>query len=264
MKEKNKKNNSCGCSDNCTCGDTCECTPENKCNENCTCHEDKQNCNCSDNCTCGDNCECTEDHKCSDNCNCSEHECDCGDECDCGCNEHHFEDRAEEFRAYQQAFKQFEEALEKVDRELTLEKARADKNEHLADSYKKDLERFKERNKDIVRDSMLSASIKMAEKILPILDNFGQAMKTVKDENVMIGFKMIENGIANILKDMEVVEIKAENEEFNPNFHDAVNIIKTDKKELDGKVASVYKKGYMLSDNSMVIRHAQVEIYKLQ
>ena len=56
----------------------------------------------------------------------------------------------------------------------------------------------------------------MAEKILPILDNFGQALKTVKDENVMVGFKMIESGMANILSDMGIVEIAAEGEMFNP------------------------------------------------
>ena len=102
----------------------------------------------------------------------------------------------------------------------------------------------------------------MAEKILPILDNFHQAIKMVKDENVMVGFKMIETGIANILYDMDIVEIKAEGEVFNPEFHDAVNIIKTTDEKLDNTVASVYKTGYKLKDDSKVIRHAQVEIFK--
>ena len=236
--KKEKEQKSCGCGENCTCGDNCECTQDNKCNENCTCGEH----NCTDKCDCG----CNEDH---------EH-------CDCGCEEKVFESRAEEFKAYQEAFDKFEAALEKIERELTLEKARADKNEHLADSYKKDLDRFKERNKDIVRESKLNASIQVAEKLLPVLDNFGQALKSVKDENVMIGFKMIENGIANILLDMEIVEIKAEGEKFDPTYHDAVNIIKTEDPKLDSTVANVYKKGYKLLDDSKVIRHAQVEIYK--
>ena len=237
---------------------------------------EKKSCGCGEGCTCGDDCNCTEDHKCNENCTCGEHDhhgCDCGCEhgecdcehehCDCGCETHEFTDRAEEFKAYQKAFDQFEEALEKVDRELTLEKARADKNEHLADSYKKDLERYKERNKNIEEESKRNASIKMAEKILPILDNFSQALKTVKDENVMVGFKMIETGMANILSDMGIVEIQAEGEDFDPTFHDAVNLIKTNDKKLDGKVASVYKKGYKLADDSKVIRHAMVEIYKV-
>lgn len=252
MDKKKKHEQNCKCSDNCTCTDECSCTEDKKCNPDCTCHENKhgEKCNCNSECDCGEECDCTD-------------ECNCGEECDCGYHEHEFADRAEEFRAYQKAFDQFEEALEKVDRELTLERARAEKNEHLADSYKKDLERYKERNKDIIRESKLTATIQMAEKILPILDNFNQALKMVKDENVMIGFKMIETGMENILSDMEIVEIKAQGEQFNPEFHEAVNIIKTSDEKLDGKVANVYKKGYKLADNSKVIRHAQVELYKV-
>lgn len=256
MAKKEEKKKSCGCSDNCICSDDCNCTEENKCNPDCTCGSHEQKCDCGDNCNCSEDCTCSDECDCEDNCTCS-------DECDCGCHEHEFVDRAEEFKAYQKAFDQFEEALEKVDRELSLEKARADKNEHLADSYKRDLERYKERNKDIVRESKLNAAIQMAEKILPILDNFEQALKTVKDENVMVGFKMIQTGITNILADMEIVEIKAIGEVFNPEFHDAVNIIKTEDEKLDNTVANVYKKGYKLADDSKVIRHSQVEIYKV-
>jgi molecular chaperone GrpE (heat shock protein) len=61
---------------------------------------------------------------------------------------------------------------------------------------------------------------------------------------------------------MGIVEINAENMYFSPEYHDAVNIIKTNDEKLDGKVASVYKKGYKLADDTKVIRHAQVEIYK--
>lgn len=251
-KKENKKKQDCGCGDeNCTCGENCQCTEENNCG--CDCWKEKEH-----------------EHKCD--CGCEHDDCDCDDDCDCGCHEghcdcgcdheHEYGDRAEEFKAYQKAFDQFEKALEQVDRELTIERARAEKNEHLADAYKKDLERYKERNKDIEKISRQDASISIAGKILPILDNFEQALKTVKDENVMIGFKMIQSGIKNILTDMDIVEIDALGKEFDPAFHDAVNRIQTKDKNLDGKVAGVYKTGYMLgSDNTRVIRHAQVEIY---
>ena len=246
MKKKNEKleKEDCGCGhENCKCGDDCKCTLEDHCGCGGHCKENKKDCGCGH-----------EDCDCGDDCDCHEHECDCG------C-EHEHSDRAEEFRAYQKAFDQFEQALIKVDAELEKEKERANRCEHLADTYKKDLDRYKERNKDIVKESRQEASIKVAEKILPILDNFGQALKMVKDENVMVGFKMIESGIANILRDMDIVEIDTNGVEFNPGFHEAVNRIETNDKNLDGKVASVFKKGYMLSDASKVVRHAQVEIY---
>jgi len=211
-------------------------------------------------CNCGhEGCSCDHTHECDcgDDCHCHD------DECDCGC-EHEFESRAEEFKAYREAFEQFEKALEKVDHELTLEREKSARAEHLADTYKKDLDRYKERNKDIEKESKAQASISVASKILPILDNFEQALRSVKDENVMVGFRMIQTGIKNILRDMDVVEMEnLVNAEFDPSFHEAVNRIPTDDKNLDGKIANVYKIGYYLaSDNSKVIRHAQVEIYK--
>ncbi len=234
-KEKEKK--SCGCSGNCTCGDDCNCTEDHKCNPDCTCHEHDHECDCGDDCHC--------DH----------HECDCGCEGD--------DDIAKQFKAYQQAFDQFERALEQVDRELTQEREKSARAEHLADTYKKDLDRVKERSKDIERESKVNASIMMGEKILPILDNFEQALKTVKDENVLVGFRMIQTGIKNILADMDIVEMNdIVGKTFDPAFHDAVNRIPTDQSELDQTVANVYKTGYYLSsDNTKVIRHAQVEIF---
>ena len=243
-KNDKEEKKSCGCgSKNCTCGETCNCTEDDKCNPDCTCNEHEHSCGCSDDCDCGDDCHC-HDH-----------------ECDCGC-EHEFADRAEEFKAYQKAFDQFEKALEKVDAELTREREKSARAEHLADTYKKDLERVKERSKDIEAESKINASILMGEKILPILDNFEQALKTVKDENVMVGFKMIQTGIKNILADMDIVEMNdLVGTVFNPEFHDAVNRIPTSDKTKDGKIANVYKSGYYLKSNNKVIRHAQVEIY---
>ena len=217
----------------------------------------QESCGCgSENCHCGDDCNCTKDNKCSDNCTCDHEQGECG----CG----HDHGSAEEFKAYKRAFEEFEEALEKIDLELTKEKEKAARAEHLADSYKKDLERYKERNKDFEKESKINASINLATKILPVLDNFEQALKTVKDENVLVGFKMIMSGIKNVLADMGIVEMtELVGSEFNPEMHEAVNRIKTDKNKEDGKIASVYKTGYILKDTDKVIRYAQVEIYTL-
>ena len=244
-KQKDEEKKNCSCSSDCTCGETCDCTPEHKCHEDCTCGEHEHDCGCKDGgeCSCGETCE-------------------CGDDCSC----HDQGDIAEQFKMYQKAFDQFEEALEKVDAELTKEREKSARAEHLADTYKKDLERYKERNRDIEQESKVAASIKVAEKILPVLDNFEQALKTVKDENVLVGFKMIQTGIKNILADMGIAEMKDEvGKAFDPAFHDAVNRIEIKDKKLDGTVANVYKTGYYLaSDNTKVIRHAQVEIYVLK
>ena len=223
----------------------------------------KDNCGCSnENCHCEDECTCTEENNCG---------CDCwkdgnikkgkhDEHCDCGCNHEMSVD--EQFKAYQKAFDQFEAALEKVDRELENEKARAKRLETLADNYKKDLDRYKERTKNIETDAKNQAVMVVAKEIIPVLDNFEQAFKSVTDSSILKGFQMIEIGIGNILQNMGVEEMKCEGESFNPMYHEAINRIVTTDKKKDGKVANVYKKGYILKgDDNKVIRHAQVEIY---
>ena len=88
--------------------------------------KEKDKLNDNHNCECGDHCNCNHEHEdccCGDDCHCHD------DGCECGC-EHEFENRAEEFRAYQEAFDQFEKALEKVDHELTLEREKSARAEH--------------------------------------------------------------------------------------------------------------------------------------
>ena len=228
-------------------------------------HHDDCGCE-SSNCHCGDDCTCTEEENCG---------CDCWkdkpkkkgkdkhEKCDCGCD--HEMSVEEQFKAYQHAFDQFEAALEKVDKELENEKARAKRLEMLADNYKKDLDRYKERTKNIESDAKNQAVMVVAKEIIPVLDNFEQAFRSVTDESIAKGFKMIELGIGNILSNMGVEEMKCEGEVFDPNFHEAINRIVTSDKKKAGKVASVYKKGYVLKgDEDKVIRHAQVQVYTQQ
>ena len=47
-------------------------------------------------------------------------------------------------------------------------------------------------------------------------------------------------------------------DEFNPEFHEAIGVIPTDKKENDHKILEVVQKGYILSKK--IIRPAKVRI----
>jgi molecular chaperone GrpE len=49
-------------------------------------------------------------------------------------------------------------------------------------------------------------------------------------------------------------------ESFDPNFHESVEMIPTDKKAEDHKVSSVVQKGYKLGER--VIRPARVNLYE--
>lgn len=249
----NKENKKCNCSPNCECG--CQNGEECTCNHehcNCGCHEHEHcDCGCHEhehNCGCLDGKECT----CGDHCNCESHE---HEHCDCGCEN-------SDFSQYELAFRQLEDALIKVDKELEATKKQAADNERLAIAFKKDLERYKERAKEQEENMKTSAVTNIADKLIPILDNFEQALKVTGDPNVLKGFSMVENMLKNAITSLGIEEIETEDQEFDPNLHNAVGKQRTDKKKLHNKIATVYQKGYKMSgENGKVIRHSMVEIY---
>jgi len=214
-------------------------------------------------CGCKDGKDCT--CECDDDCDCGCHDdhCDCGCEdehCDCGCEDNL--EGNEEYKKYEKAFIQLENALIKVDKELEETKKRAEENEHLAVTIKKDFERFKTRTKEEEEKVKVNAVINVADKLIPILDNFDQALKVVSDKNVSKGFEMIQKQLQNAIFGLGIEEIEATGKEFDPKLHNAVSKRKTNDKRLDNTVASVYQKGYkMAGENGKVIRHSAVEIY---
>mgnify|MGYP004568738799 FL=1 len=247
-KEKENKNKSCDCSEDCTCGcqEGKECTCEDE-NCNCGCHEDGKECDCGDDCECG----------CHDGKDCNCHD----DHCDCGCEDEHMEG-SEEYKKYEKAFIQLENALIKADKELQKAEKRAEENEHLAISIKKDFERFKERTKEEESKVKDNAVSDIAGKLIPILDNFDQALNADIDQNVLKGFEMIQKQLQKAVASLGIEEIDCLGKEFNPNLHNAVAKKKTKDRKLDNTIATVYQKGYKLAGkDGKIVRHATVEIY---
>ncbi len=247
-KEKENNNKSCDCSEDCTCGcqEGKECTCEDE-NCNCGCHEDGKECDCGDDCDCG----------CHDGKDCNCHD----DHCDCGCEDEHMEG-SEEYKKYEKAFIQLENALIKADKELQKAEKRAEENEHLAISIKKDFERFKERTKEEESKVKDNAVSDIAGKLIPILDNFDQALNADIDQNVLKGFEMIQKKLQKAVASLGIEEIDCLGKEFNPNLHNAVAKKKTKDRKLDNTIATVYQKGYKLAGkDGKIVRHATVEIY---
>ena len=247
-KEKENKNKSCDCSEDCTCGcqEGKECTCEDE-NCNCGCHEDGKECDCGDDCECG----------CHDGKDCNCHD----DHCDCGCEDEHMEG-SEEYKKYEKAFIQLENALIKADKELQKAEKRAEENEHLAISIKKDFERFKERTKEEESKVKDNAVSDIAGKLIPILDNFDQALNADIDQNVLKGFEMIQKQLQKAVASLGIEEIDCLGKEFNPNLHNAVAKKKSKDRKLDNTIATVYQKGYKLAGkDGKIVRHATVEIY---
>src|SRR3989344_84091 len=98
--------------------------------------------------------------------------------------------------------------------------------------------------------SKLSALL-LIEKLLPILDNLENAQTHVNDEGLAIVIKQFKD----ILTAEGLEEINAQNQPFDPNFHEAIEI---QQGENDNKVVKVTQKGYMIEGK--VIRPAKVMV----
>ena len=165
--------------------------------------------------------------------------------------------------------KELEAQIEKLKADLEQEKKTATSYLSTASYYKtqvdetkKDFERFKERNKSIEAEAKSKAAESVAKQILPILDNFDQALAQVEPD-VMRGFAMIYSSLKAVLTDLGLVEINPKNEVLNPELHNCISTEPTEDESLDGKIAVIYQKGYMFAESKKVIRPATVSVYKL-
>lgn len=101
----------------------------------------------------------------------------------------------------------------------------------------------------------------VVSKFLKVLDNFERAEASVtkaKDiEGVIEGMKHIRRQFEDTFKELNVVEIEAEGQKFDPNLHEAV--MRSSNPELeDETIDMVFEKGYKIYDK--VIRHSKVRV----
>lgn len=101
----------------------------------------------------------------------------------------------------------------------------------------------------------------IAEKILPIVDNFERAMVAAPKEGdgkaFADGITMIYNQLKKTLEDLGVKPIDCVGQPFDPNFHNAVMHIE-DESLGENVVAEELLKGYMYKDS--VLRHSMVKV----
>lgn len=101
---------------------------------------------------------------------------------------------------------------------------------------------------------------KIAEGLLPILDNFERALSIEGDsesfDSLSKGVEMVYNDLVNLLMSHDVTEIESTGEVFDPNYHQAVMTEPTDGEP--GVVIEEFQKGYMLKDR--VIRASMVKV----
>ena len=139
------------------------------------------------------------------------------------------------------------------------------RDEYLANWQREraDLLNYKKGELERVAELVKYADTGIILKILPILDNFEKAEQEIplerKKDKLLEGFLQIKRQFKDFLKNQGIEEIKTIGENFDPSFHEAVEMTDSKKGE-SGKVIEEVKKGYKLQDQ--VIRPAKVKVGK--
>ena len=158
-----------------------------------------------------------------------------------------------------------EETKQEVPSAETKEQSAEEKIAELNDKYIRlyaDFENFRKRAVKERIELLKFAGEEIFSKIIPVLDDFERAFKSM-NENTDIGTikqgeELIYNKLKNILTQSGLQEMKAAGEEFNPDLHDAVTNVPAPDEKQKGKVIDEVEKGYYL--NGKVIRHAKVVV----
>ena len=143
-----------------------------------------------------------------------------------------------------------------------LAKCQKEKEEYLAGWQREraDFLNYKKEEMERIAEILKYASAEVILKILPILDNFQEAEKSIppNEKNKFLeGMLQIKEQMKGLLEKEGIEEIKALGENFDPNVHEAVESVEG---KDSGKIIEEVKKGYKL--NGKVLRPAKVKIIK--
>ncbi len=148
-----------------------------------------------------------------------------------------------------------------------LKQCKAEKEEYLTGWQKERAEFANYRKQEDDRRMMFSESMRerILTRFLTIIDSFNMAFANKEawakvDENWRKGVEYIYTQMNTIFEEYGVKAIGEAGEVFDPNVHQSIDVVETDKKELEHTVANVIQKGYKLGER--VIRPARVNVYE--
>jgi molecular chaperone GrpE len=148
-----------------------------------------------------------------------------------------------------------------------LKQAKAEKEEYLNGWQKERAEFANYRKQEDDRKAMFSEAMRerILTRFLSVLDSFNMAFANKEawakvDDNWRKGVEYIYSQLNTIFEEYGVKEVGKEGESFDPNIHESIDVVETDKKELEHKVAVLIQKGYKLAER--VIRPARVNVYE--
>lgn len=162
-----------------------------------------------------------------------------------------------------------EEDLKKTLKKLRadLKVAKKEKEEYLTGWQKERADFVNYKKQEDERKAVFSEAMRerILTRFLTVLDSFNMAFQNKEawekvDENWRKGVEYIYAQMSTVFEEYGVKPIGEEGESFDPNIHQSIEMVRTDKKDMDHKIAQVVQKGYKLSDR--VIRVARVNVFE--
>lgn len=160
-------------------------------------------------------------------------------------------------------------AAEKDDSVLTEEQSAAISSDELEEINNRhlrlaaDFENFKKRARQERLEHMQYASARLAEQLLPVVDDFDRAIAHVPegiDENWLKGVRMTVGKLHEALASVGVEPIEAVGSRFDPKLHEAIATEESAEHPEDTVLDEV-RRGYKMHDR--VLRPAMVRVTRL-
>src|SRR5215469_11333208 len=133
--------------------------------------------------------------------------------------------------------------------ESELESLRAEKASYLdrLARLQAEFDNFRKRNAREQQDFRDYALAEALKSLLPILDSLDRALKTagVSVQDFRSGIELIDKQFHDVLAKLGVEPVPAEGEIFDPNLHQAVQMVDTDEVE-DHRVIDELQRGYRI------------------
>lgn len=150
---------------------------------------------------------------------------------------------------------ELEKELEKAQEEIEEQK---DKYLRLSAEF----DNYRKRTMKEKAELILNGGEKSLSSILPVVDDFERAIKTMEtatDVNaVKEGVELIYNKFMAVLAQNGVKVIETKDQPLNTDYHEAIAVIPAPSEAQKGKILDCVQTGYTLNDK--VLRHAKVVV----
>src|SRR6516162_3857598 len=122
-----------------------------------------------------------------------------------------------------------------------------------------EFDNFRKRSTRDQQDFRDYALVEALKSLLPILDSLDRAVKTqgVSVQDLRSGIELIDKQFHDALAKLGVEPVPAEGEVFDPNLHQAVQMVDTDEVE-DHRIIDELQRGYRIKDR--LLRPAMVRV----